>query len=194
MRAKRRSCGVSSPSIRRAGQREISLAISPAKACPRLRLPVTRTRLVAPLGTISASLEVAMVAALSATSCILARYIGMFAQQFSIRKRRRSRSAAIRKNATSSLETPSYGSFRKSSRDRAQKVRSERAIHMFGPTGKPRRRPVVPRNNEHPLAGVLRCGVCNGHMRIAQSSRNGGPRAACANAHQRGYLRAYAEL
>ncbi|WFT96714.1 recombinase family protein [Bradyrhizobium barranii] len=69
--------------------------------------------------------------------------------------------------------------------DRAQKVRSERAIHMFGPTGKPRRRPVVPRNNEHPLAGVLRCGVCNGHMRIAQSSRNGGPRAACANAHQR---------
>jgi hypothetical protein len=56
---------------------------------------------------------------------------------------------------------------------------------MFGPTGKPRRRAVVPRNNEHPLAGVLRCGVCNGHMRIAQSSRNGGPRAACANAHQR---------
>ena len=70
--------------------------------------------------------------------------------------------------------------------DSAQKVRSERAIHMFGPTGKPRRRPVVPRNSEHPLAGVLRCGVCNGHMRIAQSSRNGGPRAACANAHQRG--------
>jgi site-specific DNA recombinase len=69
--------------------------------------------------------------------------------------------------------------------DSAQKVRSERAIHMFGPTGKPRRRPVVPRNSEHPLAGALRCGVCNGHMRIAQSSRNGGPRAACANAHQR---------
>lgn len=70
--------------------------------------------------------------------------------------------------------------------DNAQKVRSERAIHMFGPTGKPRRRPLVPRNNEHPLAGVLRCGVCNGHTRIAQSSRNGGPRAAYANAHQRG--------
>jgi site-specific DNA recombinase len=68
----------------------------------------------------------------------------------------------------------------------AQKVRNERAIHMFGPTGKPRRRPVVPRNNEHPLAGILRCGVCNGRMRIAQSSRNGAPRAACANAHQRG--------
>jgi DNA invertase Pin-like site-specific DNA recombinase len=64
--------------------------------------------------------------------------------------------------------------------DSAQKVRSERAIHMFGPTGKPRRRRV------NPLAGVLRCGICNGHMRIAQSSRNGGPRAACANAHQRG--------
>lgn len=70
--------------------------------------------------------------------------------------------------------------------DRAQKVRSARAVHMFGPTGKPRRRLVIPRNNEHPLAGVLRCGVCSGHMRIAQSSRNGAPRAACANAHQRG--------
>ncbi|MCK1721537.1 MULTISPECIES: recombinase family protein [unclassified Bradyrhizobium] len=70
--------------------------------------------------------------------------------------------------------------------DTVQKVRSARAIHMFGPTGKPQRRPLIPRNNEHPLAGVLRCGVCNGHMRIAQSSRNGAPRAACANAHQRG--------
>ncbi|MGY3473282.1 recombinase family protein [Bradyrhizobium ottawaense] len=70
--------------------------------------------------------------------------------------------------------------------DRAQKLRSLRAVHMFGPTGKPRRRIVIPRNNEHPLAGVLRCGVCNGHMRIAQSSRNGAPRAACASAHQRG--------
>ncbi|MCK1738977.1 recombinase family protein [Bradyrhizobium sp. 138] len=70
--------------------------------------------------------------------------------------------------------------------NRAQEVRSARAVSMFGPTGKPRRRAVIPRNNEHPLAGVLRCGVCNGHMRIAQSSRNGAPRAACANAHQRG--------
>ena len=70
--------------------------------------------------------------------------------------------------------------------NRAQEVRSARAVSMFGPTGKPRRRVVIPRNNEHPLAGVLRCGVCNGHMRIAQSSRNGAPRAACASAHQRG--------
>ncbi|WP_027579322.1 recombinase family protein [Bradyrhizobium sp. Ai1a-2] len=70
--------------------------------------------------------------------------------------------------------------------DTVQKVRSARAVHMFGPTGKPQRRSMIPRNNEHPLAGVLRCGVCNGHMRIAQSSRNGAPRAACANAHQRG--------
>ena len=70
--------------------------------------------------------------------------------------------------------------------DMTQKLRSERAVRMFGPSGKPRRREVVPRNNEHPLAGTLRCGVCNGHMRIAQSSRDGGPRAACANAHQRG--------
>ncbi|MGY4327596.1 site-specific DNA recombinase [Bradyrhizobium sp. LB7.2] len=70
--------------------------------------------------------------------------------------------------------------------NRVQEVRSARAVSMFGPTGKPRRRAVIPRNNEHPLAGVLRCGVCNGHMRIAQSSRNGAPRAACASAHQRG--------
>lgn len=70
--------------------------------------------------------------------------------------------------------------------DTVQKVRSARAVHMFGPTGKPQRRSMIPRNNEHPLAGVLRCGVCNGPMRIAQSSRNGAPRAACANAHQRG--------
>ena len=70
--------------------------------------------------------------------------------------------------------------------DAAQKVREERAIRKFGPTGKPQRRPLMPRNNEHPLAGVLRCGVCNGHMRIAQSSRNGAPRAACATAHKQG--------
>ncbi|WP_247324184.1 recombinase family protein [Bradyrhizobium sp. 141] len=69
--------------------------------------------------------------------------------------------------------------------NRTQEVRSARAVSMFGPTGNPRRRVVIPRNNEHPLAGVLRCGVCNGHMRIAQSSRNGAPRAACASAHQR---------
>lgn len=70
--------------------------------------------------------------------------------------------------------------------DAAQKVRKERAVRKFGPIGKPQRRPVIPRNNEHPLAGALRCGVCNGHMRIAQSSRNGAPRAACASAHYRG--------
>jgi DNA invertase Pin-like site-specific DNA recombinase len=70
--------------------------------------------------------------------------------------------------------------------DAAQKLRKERAVRMYGPTGKPRRRLGMPRNNDHPLAGVLRCGVCNGHMRIAQSSRDGAPRAACANAHQRG--------
>jgi hypothetical protein len=67
----------------------------------------------------------------------------------------------------------------------AQKVRASRAVQMFGSTGRPKRRPVIPRNNEHPLAGVLRCRVCGGHMRIAQSSRNGAPRSACANSHQR---------
>ncbi len=100
-RAKRISCVVSSSSIHQAVQRKISPPISPTKACPRLGPPVIRTRLVAPPGIISASLAIAMAAALSATNCISAKYIGMFAQQFSIRKRRRSRSAAIRKNATS---------------------------------------------------------------------------------------------
>src|SRR3981189_1862441 len=115
MRAKQRSCAVSSLSTHRAVQREISPPISPAKACPRLGPPVIRTRLVVPPGIISAALAVAMVAGLSATNCISAKYIGMFAQQFSIRKRRRSRSAAIRKNATSSSKTPSCGSFPKRS-------------------------------------------------------------------------------
>ena len=45
---------------------------------------------------------------------------------------------------------------------------------------------VVPRNNEHPLAGTLRWGFCNGHMRIAPVVSRWRPRAACANAHQRG--------
>jgi site-specific DNA recombinase len=67
----------------------------------------------------------------------------------------------------------------------AQKVRSSRAIQKFGPSGKPIRRAVVPRNNEHPLAGSLQCACCNGSMRIANTSRDGAPRAACANAHQR---------
>lgn len=66
-----------------------------------------------------------------------------------------------------------------------QLVRQGRAVKMFGASGKPKRRAVIPRNNEHPLAGALCCAVCGGHMRIAQSSRNGAPRAACANAHQR---------
>lgn len=69
--------------------------------------------------------------------------------------------------------------------DAATKARTDRAVQMFGPSGKPTRRAVVPRNAEHPLAGALRCQCCKGNMRIAQSSRNGAPRAACANAHQR---------
>lgn len=69
--------------------------------------------------------------------------------------------------------------------DRAQAVRAGRSVKKFGPGGKVKCRPVVARN-EHLLSGLLVCGECGGHMRIAQTSRNGGPRAACAAAHQHG--------
>jgi site-specific DNA recombinase len=75
--------------------------------------------------------------------------------------------------------------------DRAQAVRTQRAVAMFGPGGK-RTGPlssgqkVIPRtrHGEYLLTGILRCAVCNSHMRIAQNSRNGNPRVACAAAHQ----------
>lgn len=67
--------------------------------------------------------------------------------------------------------------------DAAQAVRIERAVKKFGSGGKVARRPVVARG-EHLLSGLLRCGACNGHMRIAQTSRDGTARVACAAAHQ----------
>lgn len=67
--------------------------------------------------------------------------------------------------------------------DAAQKVRTDRSVKKFGAGGKVTRRPVVARG-EHLLSGLLRCGVCNGHMRISNTSRNGTSRVACAAAHQ----------
>jgi site-specific DNA recombinase len=67
----------------------------------------------------------------------------------------------------------------------AQTVRKNRAVKRFGPTGKVTRRPVLARN-QHLLSGLLRCGECNGHMRIANTSRSGSARVACAAAHQHG--------
>jgi DNA invertase Pin-like site-specific DNA recombinase len=67
----------------------------------------------------------------------------------------------------------------------AQRVRDDRAVKKFGPGGKVARRPVLARG-EQLLSGLLRCGACNGHMRIAQTSRNGNARVACAAAHQHG--------
>jgi site-specific DNA recombinase len=69
--------------------------------------------------------------------------------------------------------------------DAANKVRSERAVAKFGPTGKVARRKHISHSG-HLLGGLLRCGACGGHMRIAQVSRDGGPRVACASAHQHG--------
>jgi len=66
--------------------------------------------------------------------------------------------------------------------DAAQAVRASRGLAKFGPTGKVQRRPVVARN-EHLLSGLLRC-ECGSHMRIANTSRSGTSRVACAAAHQ----------
>lgn len=65
----------------------------------------------------------------------------------------------------------------------AQEMRKGRAVSKFGKLGKPGCRPVVP-HREHLLGGLLRCAACGGHMRIAQQSRDGSPRVACAAAHQ----------
>lgn len=67
--------------------------------------------------------------------------------------------------------------------DAAQAVRTGRAVKMFGKGGRVVRRPVVQRG-DWLLSGMLRCGSCNGHMRIAQKSRDGTGRVACAAAHQ----------
>jgi site-specific DNA recombinase len=67
--------------------------------------------------------------------------------------------------------------------DAAQKVRTDRSVKKFGAGGKVVRRPVVARG-EHLLSGLLRCGTCNGHMRISNTSRDGTSRVACAAAHQ----------
>jgi site-specific DNA recombinase len=67
-----------------------------------------------------------------------------------------------------------------------QKLRRERAVAKFGPTGKVVRRNFVP-HSDHLLAGLIRCGACGGHMRIHSGTRPGrSKRIACANAHARG--------
>ncbi|MGY4433967.1 site-specific DNA recombinase [Bradyrhizobium sp. F1.13.1] len=71
--------------------------------------------------------------------------------------------------------------------DAANGVCTSRAESKFGAGGKrPQRVGYRPYSREHLLAGMLSCGACGGHMRIAQVSRDGGPRAACAAAHQLG--------
>ncbi|MDA9466561.1 hypothetical protein XH87_18605 [Bradyrhizobium sp. CCBAU 53415] len=71
--------------------------------------------------------------------------------------------------------------------DAANGVCTSRAEAKFGAGGKrPQRVGYRPYSREHLLAGMLSCGSCGGHMRIAQVSRDGGPRVACAAAHQLG--------
>jgi site-specific DNA recombinase len=67
--------------------------------------------------------------------------------------------------------------------DAVHALRQRRAAVRSG--GSAIRRPVVERNG-HLLAGLRRCGECNGHMRIGQVSRNGSSRVVCAAAHQHG--------
>jgi site-specific DNA recombinase len=67
----------------------------------------------------------------------------------------------------------------------AQAVRKGRACAKFGPEGKVIRRPVIARSPQM-LNGLLRCGACNGPMRISNTSRDGTSRVACAAAHQHG--------
>jgi site-specific DNA recombinase len=62
----------------------------------------------------------------------------------------------------------------------AKKLREERARHCFGPEGRTTRYSFVARG-EHLLAGMLRCGVCGGAMRMRSMTR-GTQWAACAAA------------
>jgi site-specific DNA recombinase len=66
--------------------------------------------------------------------------------------------------------------------DAVQAVRNERAVAKFGSTGTIIRRPVVARG-QHLLSGLLRCGVCNGHMIVNKVSR-GTRYVSCSAAHQ----------
>src|SRR5882724_2696605 len=66
--------------------------------------------------------------------------------------------------------------------DAAHAVREDRALQKFGPSGY-LRRPVVARK-QHLLAGLLRCGECNGMMSVTASSRIG-QRVGCSGATYR---------
>ncbi len=64
----------------------------------------------------------------------------------------------------------------------AQNLRTARATKRFGADGKVLRRAVVARS-QHLLSGLLRCGVCNGHMIICKQSR-GKRSVVCSAAYQ----------
>jgi site-specific DNA recombinase len=67
--------------------------------------------------------------------------------------------------------------------DAAHKLRIERGNKKFGSSGQVQRA-VVPRN-QYLLAGLLKCGECNGGMIITASDRQGIKRVACSAAHNR---------
>ncbi len=81
------------------------------------------------------------------------------------------------------IQVPQYRIIDQKLWDAAQAIRKGRAVAKFGPSGKVSRRQFIPQHKSI-LAGILKCGCCGAHMRIAQQSRNGGPRMACSAAHQ----------
>lgn len=62
----------------------------------------------------------------------------------------------------------------------ANQVRADRSVKQLGGAFIPRPR----KHTDHLLTGLLYCGTCGGHMRIANTSRSGAARVACATAHQ----------
>jgi site-specific DNA recombinase len=54
--------------------------------------------------------------------------------------------------------------------DKAQAVREGRSFKQY-PDGRKKARAVISRSPDHLLAGILRCGVCNGHMSFSGASR-----------------------
>jgi site-specific DNA recombinase len=66
--------------------------------------------------------------------------------------------------------------------ERANAVRKARSLKKW-PKGGPQRTQVTPRK-DYLMAGLLVCGACGGHMRVANTSRDGTARIACAAAHE----------
>ncbi|MDA9463226.1 hypothetical protein XH87_01125 [Bradyrhizobium sp. CCBAU 53415] len=70
--------------------------------------------------------------------------------------------------------------------DRVNAMARDRARSMFGGSGKRPGGNPERSVRDSLLRGMLTCGVCGSHMRVAQKARDGSPRVACAVADQTG--------